>query len=110
MRPHTGRGGSHGTGDAGRDPRPHPAAVRVGRHGGQPGRTPAGALFHAGGPSDRGYRVVEVWQTREAAESFYGSELYRQAVTAADVRTEPEIVMTWTVEGLDDGHGWRATT
>jgi hypothetical protein len=72
--------------------------------------TPAGALFHAGGPSDSGYRVVEIWQTREAAEAFYGSELYRQAVTAADVRTEPEIVMTWTVEGLDDGHGWRATT
>jgi quinol monooxygenase YgiN len=72
--------------------------------------TPAGALFHAGGPSDSGYRVVEVWQTREAAEAFYGSELYRQAVTAAEVRTEPEIVMTWTVEGLDDGHGWRATT
>ena len=72
--------------------------------------TPAGALFHAGGPTDRGYRVVEVWQTREAAEAFYGSELYRQAVTAADVETEPEIVMTWTVEGMDDGHGWRATT
>ena len=42
--------------------------------------------------------------------AFYGSELYRQAVKAADVLTEPEIVMTWTVEGLDDGRGWRATT
>jgi quinol monooxygenase YgiN len=72
--------------------------------------TPDGALFHAGGPTERGYRVVEVWQTREAAEAFYGSEIYRQAVAAADVPTEPEIVMTWTVEGLDDGHGWRAIT
>jgi hypothetical protein len=72
--------------------------------------SPAGALFHAGGPTDRGYRLVEVWQTREAAEAFYGSDLYRQAVAAADVLTEPEIVMTWTVEGLDDGHGWRAMT
>jgi hypothetical protein len=44
------------------------------------------------------------------ALSAAATELYRQAVTAADVRTEPEIVMTWTVEGLDDGHGWRATT
>jgi quinol monooxygenase YgiN len=70
--------------------------------------TPAGALFHAGGPSDSGYRVVEVWQNREAAEAFYGSELYRQAVVAADLVAEPEIVMTWTVEGMDDGHGWRA--
>lgn len=74
------------------------------------GGSPAGALFHAGGPTDRGYRVVEIWQSREAAEAFYGSELYRHAVTAADVSTEPEIVMTWTVEGLDDGHGWRPTT
>ncbi len=74
------------------------------------GGSPAGALFHAGGPTDRGYRVVEIWQTREAAEAFYGSELYRQAVAAADLAAEPEIVMTWTVEGLDDGHGWRATT
>jgi hypothetical protein len=69
--------------------------------------SPAGALFHAGGPTDTGYRVVEVWQTRGAAEAFYGSALYRQAVAAADVLTEPEVVMTWTVEGLDDGHGWR---
>jgi uncharacterized protein (DUF1330 family) len=70
--------------------------------------SPAGALFHAGGPTDHGYRVVEVWQTREAAEAFYGSELYRRAVSAAEVATEPEIVTTWAVEGVDDGHGWRA--
>ncbi len=72
------------------------------------GGTPAGALLHAGGPSDSGYRVVEVWETREAAEAFYGSELYRQAVAAAELETEPEIVLTWAVEGLDDGRGWRA--
>ncbi len=72
------------------------------------GGTPAGALLHAAGPSDSGYRVVEVWETREAAEAFYGSELYRQAVAAAELETEPEIVLTWAVEGLDDGHGWRA--
>ena len=72
--------------------------------------SPAGALLHAAGPSDRGYRVVEVWENREAAEAFYGSDLYRQAVAAADLVTEPEIVMTWSIEGLDDGHGWRALT
>jgi hypothetical protein len=31
--------------------------------------TPAGALIHAGGPVEGGYRVVEVWQTREAADA-----------------------------------------
>ena len=74
------------------------------------GGTPAGALLHAAGPSDSGYRIVEVWETREAADAFYGSELYRQAITGAHLDTEPQIVMTWTVEGLDDGHGWRALT
>src|SRR3954454_16461604 len=74
------------------------------------GGSPAGALLHAAGPSDSGYRIVEVWETREAAEAFYGSEVYRRAVAEADLATEPEIVMTWTVVGLDDGHGWRALT
>ena len=37
--------------------------------------SPAGALFHAGGPIEGGYRIVEVWETREAADAFYGSTL-----------------------------------
>ena len=32
----------------------------------------AGALPHAGGPMEGGYRIVEVWETREAADAFYG--------------------------------------
>ena len=67
--------------------------------------TPAGALFHAGGPVENGYRVIEVWETREAADAFYGSDLYREATAA--ITTQPEIVMTWPVHGLDDGTGWR---
>ena len=67
--------------------------------------TPAGALFHAGGPVETGYRVIEVWETREAADAFYGSELYREAT--ATITAQPEIVMTWPVHGLDDGTGWR---
>ena len=45
--------------------------------------SPAGALFHAGGPTEQGYRIVEVWETREAADAFYGSELYREAAAPA---------------------------
>jgi quinol monooxygenase YgiN len=67
--------------------------------------TPAGALFHAGGPVENGYRVIEVWETREAADTFYRSELYREAT--ATITTQPEILMTWPVHGLDDGQGWR---
>jgi hypothetical protein len=69
--------------------------------------TPAGALFHAGGPVESGYRVIEVWQSREAADGFYGSARYRDAT--AGLTTEPEIVMTWPVHGLDDGRGWHTT-
>ena len=66
--------------------------------------TPAGALLHAGGPVEGGYRIVEVWQTREAADAFYSSERYRAATAA--ITTHPEIIMTWPVEGIDDGNGW----
>ena len=45
--------------------------------------SPAGALFHAAGPIEQGYRIVEVWETREAADAFYGSELYREAAGAS---------------------------
>jgi hypothetical protein len=66
---------------------------------------PAGALFHAGGPIESGYRVIEVWETREAAEAFYGSDLLRQAT--ATLTTQPKVILTWPVYGLDDGSGWR---
>ncbi len=69
--------------------------------------SPAGALFHAGGPIERGYRVIEVWQSRQAADVFYSSSQYQDAV--AGLTTTPEIVMTWSVYGVDDGTGWRKT-
>lgn len=70
--------------------------------------TPAGALFHAAGPTDDGYRVVEVWESQQAADSFYGSGTY--AAATADLNTAPQLVMTWPVEGIDGGSGWRSVT
>jgi quinol monooxygenase YgiN len=67
--------------------------------------TPAGALFHAGGPIEGGYRVVEVWESREAADAFYRSELLREATAA--LTTEPRVILTWQVSGVDAGAGWR---
>jgi hypothetical protein len=67
--------------------------------------SPAGALFHAAGPIAGGYRVIEVWETPEAAEAFYGSELLRRAT--ATLSTRPKVIMTWPVYGLDDRSGWR---
>lgn len=67
--------------------------------------TPAGALFHAGGPIEGGYRTVEVWESREAADAFYQSDVLRRAT--AGLTTEPRVTMTWQVSGVDDGSGWR---
>lgn len=66
---------------------------------------PAGALFHAGGPIEGGYRGIEVWESSEAAEAFYGSDLFKQASAGVP---QPKVLMTWPVYGLDDGSGWRA--
>ena len=67
--------------------------------------TPTGALFHAGGPIEGGYRIVEVWASREAADAFYQSAVLRDAT--AGLTTEPRVTMTWQVSGIDDGAGWR---
>jgi hypothetical protein len=67
--------------------------------------SPAGALFHAGGPIEGGFRVVEVWESREAADAFYGSDLYKEASAAAP--NQPEILMTWAISGVDRGSGWQ---
>jgi hypothetical protein len=66
--------------------------------------TPAGALFHAGGPMEDGYRTVEVWESQEAADAFYTSALLRDAT--AGLTTQPQLTI-WPVTGLDDGSGWR---
>jgi hypothetical protein len=70
--------------------------------------SPAGSLFHAGGPIEGGYRVVEVWQTREAADAFYQSPTYLEAAAASP--TQPTILMTWPVYGIDAGDGWHETS
>lgn len=71
--------------------------------------SPAGCVFHAGGPFERGIRLLEVWESPEAAEAFYSSQLLRDATAAAGAagREQPKVVMTWEVRGLDDGTGWR---
>ena len=68
--------------------------------------SPVGALVHAGGPIEGGYRVVEVWESREAAEAFHGSALLAEAAAASP---PPKIIMTWPVYGIDDGSGWKPT-
>ncbi len=37
-----------------------------------------GALVHAAGSMEGGCRVLEVWESQEAADTFYNSDLFRQ--------------------------------
>ena len=41
---------------------------------------PPGSHLHAGGPTEDGWRIVEVWKSEEAANAFYGSEPFQQMV------------------------------
>ena len=67
--------------------------------------SPAGCLFHGGGPFEGGIRLLEVWETPEAAEAFYSSQLLHDATSGAT--NQPRVVMTWPLLGIDDGTGWR---
>ena len=58
--------------------------------------SPAGALFHAGGPIEGGYRVMEVWETSESAEKFYASEVLKHATAPLPAELQqPRVIMTW---------------
>ncbi len=65
--------------------------------------TPSGELFHAGGPMDGGWRIVEGWESQAAADAFYGSALFRQ-VTAAMM---PPTTTAWPIAYLEGGSGWK---
>jgi hypothetical protein len=39
---------------------------------------PPGSQLHASGPMSGGWRIVEVWESEEAAGAFYGSERFQQ--------------------------------
>jgi hypothetical protein len=36
---------------------------------------PEGMIFHAGGPIEGGWRVIDVWESREAFDRFAGGRL-----------------------------------
>ena len=41
---------------------------------------PPGVIAHVAGPTENGWRVVDVWENDEAAQGFYGSELFRSMI------------------------------
>ena len=55
------------------------------------GPTPDGLIAHVAGPTDGGWRVLDIWETQAAADAFYGSDAFQSMVSSmpADVRSEP---------------------
>jgi hypothetical protein len=47
---------------------------------------PKGLLFHASGPIDEGWGVIDFWESRAAFDAFQGR--IQQAVTAAGVEMQ----------------------
>ncbi len=39
---------------------------------------PPGSHLHAAGPMEGGWRIVEVWESEEAANAYYGSEPFQE--------------------------------
>jgi len=58
------------------------------------GRMPTGGIYYAAGPTEGGWRVVDVWESQEAFDTFFREQL-DQALRNAGL--EPPQVQTWTV-------------
>jgi quinol monooxygenase YgiN len=55
---------------------------------------PEGWIFHAAGPTEDGWRVVEVWESQEAADAYFQGRL-RQVLQ--NVGVSPSQPDTFTV-------------
>jgi hypothetical protein len=51
---------------------------------------PDGFIAHLAGPTDAGWRAVDVWESEEAAGAFYGSERFQSMLAdAPPIRQQP---------------------
>ncbi len=57
---------------------------------------PAGSLVHMSGPMEGGWRIIEVWESEDAATSFYSSPLFQKM--AQDQGIEANVVARWPLE------------
>ena len=59
---------------------------------------PPGSLVHMSGPMEGGWRIVEVWESEEAATSFYSSTAFQEMVKETGV--QPNVVASWPIENV----------
>jgi hypothetical protein len=50
---------------------------------------PPGLLYHAGGPGEGGFCVIEVWESQEVAQRFFDEKL-GQALQQAGIHVQPK--------------------
>jgi len=60
---------------------------KVNEHVDSASNPPNGLLFHASGPIDGGWGVIDFWESREDFESFFGTRV-AQAVEASGVQPQ----------------------
>lgn len=53
-------------------------------------RVPPGLLYHVAGPTENGFRVVEVWESQEAVDRFFQEKL-GQALQKANINVQPQV-------------------
>ena len=61
------------------------------------GKNPPGQIFHIAGPTDDGWRVVDLWESREDFDRFFEENL-REALTAAGM-PEPKLSF-WPIHNV----------
>jgi quinol monooxygenase YgiN len=55
-----------------------------------PGKQPPpGLLYHAAGPIPNGWRVIEIWESQEAADRFFRDKL-GAALQRANINVQPQ--------------------
>jgi len=60
---------------------------------------PEGLIFHAAGPTEDGWRVVDVWESQEAADAYFQGSL-GQVLQNVDVSLgQPETFTVYNVIG-----------
>jgi hypothetical protein len=59
---------------------------------------PPGSLLHASGPMEGGWRIIEVWESEEAANAFFRSELFQR--TSRSTGIAPPNVITYPVDTI----------
>jgi quinol monooxygenase YgiN len=53
-------------------------------------KPPVGMLFHVAGPTSEGWRVVEVWESQEAADRYFQTTL-GAALQKAKIAVRPDV-------------------